>query len=218
MSASILLVRRGGDRRFRGCGASRSLISQAMARAAIHRLTGRPAVIGRCPGGRPVARWADGRDGDPPGLSISYCAGWIGVAVADRGPVGFDIEPRRSVAERVVLRVMSPADADRFGQLGREERRNAATRYWTCAEAVAKVSGQGLPLMLTRSMTLGFVGIGAWRQYGFAVCEAPSGLVWSMAWDSAADLDPRVESSAPFDPAQMEELSGQALCSISPTI
>lgn len=217
MSASVFLARQARDRS-QGCVASRSLIGRAVARTAIHRLTGRRAVIGRRPSGRPVARWADGGKGAPPSLSISYCAGCVGVAIAEGSRIGLDLEPRRSVAERVALRVMSPADAEHFRRLGREERRDAATRYWTCAEALAKASGKGLPQMLARSATLGFASSGSWERCGFAVYEVGDCIVCTLAYDSNSALDRRMEGSTLLDRVQIEELSVQSLCSIGRTI
>jgi hypothetical protein len=198
-------------------GVPRSSAGQAVAKAAIRLLTGREAVLSTRAGGAPVVRWAAASHDDPPALSISYCAEWVGVAVAARGRVGLDLEPQDSVAERVALRVMSATDAKRFRSLCPEERRRVATHYWTCAEALAKASGRGLPLMLTRAMTLGFAGEGSWEGYVFAAREVGDGLVCALAHDDCgADPGPRAASPTLLDLTETEELSVQSLSSIRP--
>lgn len=203
MSAAIFLAHAGYEDGPGGASTRRSSIGRAVARAAVQRFCGRRAAIERGPGGRPVARWIDGDDGHL-GLSISYCPEWIGVGIVEGGRIGLDLEPSHSVSERVALRVMSAGDAEGFRRLSRREKRSAATRYWTCAEALAKASGRGLPQMLDRSMQLGFAKGGRWGGFSFAVRNIGECFVCAVASDRDLDLGFVAERPTLLDCLQVE--------------
>jgi phosphopantetheinyl transferase len=179
--------------------APRSLAGDVVARAAIRRFCGREAALGRDIGGRPVAHWADGCDDGTPAVSISYAGSHVCVAVADRGSVGIDIEPSRSIDERVARRVMSPSDLARFDRLAPQNREAAATRYWTCLEALLKARGMGLSQMLTRTRVLGFDSGGECEGLSFEVRAGDTGHICAFAAECVDDVGACLEDVTTLD-------------------
>ena len=131
--------------------------------------------LARLPSGKPYIA------GGPP-LSVSHSGDWVGVAVADSGAVGVDIECVRAVKPRVVRRVFGIADLtpDEF------------TRWWAIAEACVKADGRGLGLLLDH--TFGPIGneqTGTWRGYrwwsGRVECAC-----WAVALSEETTAEPVV--------------------------
>jgi phosphopantetheinyl transferase (holo-ACP synthase) len=174
-----------------GSREERSAASRAAAEARLLEATGARVEIASLPKGDVETRWADGSTGEgpTPELSFSYCEGWAGFAFAGVKRLGFDVEPSASVSVRAARRAMSAADEERFDEMGEEERRRVATRYWTAAEAVSKAAGVGLPMLLRRELELGLAPQGSWGKYRFAVAETYTGLTCALAVEG--ELDPR---------------------------
>ncbi len=141
-----------------------------------------------------------GWEGAVPSLSISHCAGWVGIALAPPGQrIGLDLEPAASVWHAVALRAMSAADAAALQALAPTRQAQAATTFWTTAEALAKGNGRGLPLMLARAVETGLQPAGRWDGLDFALLLAPAGLVCAIALDA---------SDQPFAPPPLRERRG----------
>lgn len=100
----------------------------------------------------------DGPHGKPrlPGGGLHFNLAHSGpeavLAVSRHGPVGIDIEEARSArhADRLLPRVLSPAERAACAALPDAARAMAFLRAWTCKEAYAKATGEGLSLAVTR--------------------------------------------------------------------
>jgi len=155
------------------------LVGHALLRLVVGAHTGTPAravrfatACRRCGGdhGKPTVLGADAVQ-----VSLSHCNGLVAVAVAQRHPVGVDVEqvtprvagivePALTAAEHAVLRTL-PAD----------RQADAATRYWVRKEAVLKATGDGLavePRRLTVSPP----------------SQAPRLLEWAVSGDPYPDV------------------------------
>jgi hypothetical protein len=97
---------------------------------------------------------------------------------------------------------MPAVDAEVFESMDEADQLRTATRYWTCAEAVSKAVGRGLPLMLARGMRLGFDGRGEWNGLRFAVVDTKDGLTAALASDDLVDLEAVLEEPTLLDPDQ----------------
>jgi 4'-phosphopantetheinyl transferase len=107
------------------------------------------------PEGIPIAAGPDGKPHLAGGglefnLAHSGDAGLL--AVSRRGPVGIDIEAtdRAPDHDRIAARVLSEAEREVFDILPPERRRAAFLRAWTCKEAYAKATGEGLSFPFAR--------------------------------------------------------------------
>lgn len=80
------------------------------------------------------------------GFNLSHSGEMLAIAVAPGMAVGVDIEHLRCLAarDRLLRRVMSPAEQERFARLPAAERSLAFWRAWTRKEAYLKGRGVGL--------------------------------------------------------------------------
>lgn len=129
----------------------------------------RPFVVGRvalrallaracrCPPGSLV--FAHGPEGRPaladaggPGFNVSHTADVLGVAVADGGRPGLDVEPAAGPddAEALARRFFSAAEAAALAARPDGDRRRAFAAAWTVKEAVVKALGAGIGFGLDR--------------------------------------------------------------------
>lgn len=203
LAPTVLLTRVANTPLFTAPRTTLSGLARAVACESAYRLTGLRVEIGD-ERGRPAARWSDGvHRNPPPSLSFSYCPGWIAVAIAPRGRVGIDIEPRRSVSWRIAERVMSLPDAERLHRMPAGDRERAATHCWTAAEALAKADGRGLALMLDRVLRLDSPSSGSWDRYDYATTQSEAGIVCALAADRGADLTGALVRSTFFEPERL---------------
>jgi len=79
-------------------------------------------------------------------FNLAHSGDGVLVAVCAAGPVGVDLEVRRSVrgAERLARRFFTPAEAAAVAECDEPERSTAFLLRWTCKEAVLKASGVGI--------------------------------------------------------------------------
>lgn len=94
--------------------------------------------------GRPIVTDADGLAG--PDLSISHSGRWVAAALAEHGRIGVDVEvprPGRN-ALGIARAYLSEGERDAVAKDGEP----ALLAFWTMREAIAKLSGGGLPRAL----------------------------------------------------------------------
>jgi 4'-phosphopantetheinyl transferase len=79
-------------------------------------------------------------------FSVSHAGSYSVIALSRRGPIGVDIEQRRSVPDRIRIasRLFGEAVARQIAMRPTEQQDAAFLRLWTAAEAYAKATGQGL--------------------------------------------------------------------------
>jgi phosphopantetheinyl transferase len=124
-----------------------SLTALAALRALLFLATRRTGwIVTRSPLGKPSVTTADGQDG--PSVSLSHTRGMVAVAVARGRTVGIDVEHHQT-------RDFAALADHAFGL---QERREVAAfgldafyRIWTLREATAKMTGDGLALVLNRT-------------------------------------------------------------------
>ncbi|MFC4147520.1 4'-phosphopantetheinyl transferase family protein [Micromonospora mangrovi] len=128
----------------RTAGDQRVLVGRLLQRAG-GTLLGRTETridVSREPGGRPVVRADDGRALP---VSVSHVDGVVVVAARTGGPVGVDVEPRRSLpALALARRWYHPDEVAWLGDRPPRGRDEDFLRLWTAKEAVGKALGSGL--------------------------------------------------------------------------
>jgi hypothetical protein len=173
-------------------GGSRAERSELIRRLAVDYMRSATGLEAKILGGgeeRPRVGWRDpAGEASPPAISLSYCDGWAGFALAPPAELGFDLEPSGRVGDDVARRAMAVEDLRAFEALDPSDRTAAATRHWTAAEALAKATGRGLPLLLGRGLEIGLGPGGEWEGYRFAVVDASPGITCALACDGPADL------------------------------
>jgi len=88
---------------------------------------------------------------DPSGtfFSTSHSGELIGVAVAQRGPIGFDLERVTASSLDFVIGELAKEEQEALYGLPDDRRNEAFFRLWTRKEAVLKATGLGLSLPLS---------------------------------------------------------------------
>lgn len=108
-----------------------------------HELGGAPASI-------PIRRGVRGRpyvDGAPDfdfNVSHTESRALVGVARGRRIGVDLESEDRLANVDRLARRVMTEDERTQWAGLAEPDRRRAFLRHWTCKEALAKATGDGL--------------------------------------------------------------------------
>lgn len=135
-------------------------------------------------------------------FSFSYSREWIGACIGGPGAVGLDLEALGDVTQRVAQRTMTAADERRLLSLAPADRERLATAHWCAAEAVAKVRGTGLPMLLGRRTTTGLRSSGTADGVWFRVLEPLPGLCCAIAGTAAPGriLVYRLSESQAFEP------------------
>lgn len=103
------------------------------------------------PHGRPRLRTDAGAPEPSPQVSVSHGGDLLVVALADRGPVGVDVEPARpsSAVEADLLELtLTPAERSHLASVPADQQHLLFLHYWTGKEAVLKALGTGLDLPL----------------------------------------------------------------------
>jgi 4'-phosphopantetheinyl transferase len=90
--------------------------------------------------------------GDAVHFNLAHSGAQAVLAVSRHGPIGVDIEKTASArhADRLARGVLSPSECAVWAALPAAARGAAFLRAWTCKEAYAKATGEGLSLALTR--------------------------------------------------------------------
>lgn len=134
------------------------LVGHALTRLVVGAHTGTPAravrfatACRRCGGdhGKPEVIGAHAVQ-----VSLSHCTGLVAVAVAQRHPVGMDVEQVTPRVAGVVEPALTATERAFLRELPADRQAHAVTRYWVRKEAVLKATGQGLavePRLLTVS-------------------------------------------------------------------
>ncbi|MFG2052731.1 4'-phosphopantetheinyl transferase family protein [Micromonospora sp. NPDC048930] len=128
----------------RAAGDQRELTRRLLRRAGGALLDRAEAEIGvrRTPGGRPEVYVPDGRTLP---VSVSHVDGLVVVAARPGGPVGVDVERRRTLpAVALAERWYHPAEAAWLRARDGAGRELDFLRLWTAKEAVGKALGDGL--------------------------------------------------------------------------
>ena len=87
-----------------------------------------------------------------PEFNLSHSGDWVAVAIADRQPVGIDVEAvDHSVSrDRLAERYFSVTEQAELSGLPDEQRWSAFYRGWTCKEAWIKATGRGMGFAVER--------------------------------------------------------------------
>ncbi len=130
------------------------VVGRAALRAVLAERLARPAaalVIVEAAGGRP--RLAD----DALVFSVAHSGDLVLLAVADRGPLGVDVEAVRAVpaAATVAREVLGAAAAGQLERLPPAARSRAFLLAWTTVEARIKATGDGLGLGIAAAPATG---------------------------------------------------------------
>ncbi len=90
-------------------------------------------------------------------ISITHSGRRVGVALAEGGPVGIDVEKESNVTEPNLLEpyVLARTERESLNEMTGEPRSRAFLRYWTRKEAILKASGAGLTTPMTRCLVSG---------------------------------------------------------------
>jgi 4'-phosphopantetheinyl transferase len=150
----------------------RRLLGEATASAPAWLRFGRaPCPVCGGPAGRP---WLSGRDA--PHFSLSHSGNAIVIAIGP-DPVGIDCErlPNGCVCD--LMTQMHPADASLVARLPEPRRHADILRWWVCAEAVLKSTGQGIAHGMSGFRVVPRPADGRWP----AQIEAPDGYVAALA-------------------------------------
>ncbi|GAB6066717.1 4'-phosphopantetheinyl transferase superfamily protein [Methylothermus subterraneus] len=85
-------------------------------------------------------------------FNLSHSQDKMLLAVAQSREIGVDMEILRPLKEleRLARRCLAPSEWQAWQALAEEEQLLAFLRFWTCKEALAKASGQGLSIGLSR--------------------------------------------------------------------
>lgn len=118
-------------------------------------------ALGTRIGRSPYVRTAHGKPSlanVPLAFSLSHCAGMTLVAIAEKGPIGVDIEPADRGLDTLLTRAgrieaAATVLASHRALPGTDERRTLAA--WVRIEAFAKADGMGVGVLLSR---LGIIG------------------------------------------------------------
>jgi len=123
--------------------ARQSLVARALLRAM---LGDRSWRILADQGGAPFLESGDGTR--PPFISISHSAAMVACALCRSGRVGVDIEHARAARPIAAIAesVFGPDEQDRVARHGAAE----FYRIWTLREALAKATGTGFPLLVSK--------------------------------------------------------------------
>lgn len=124
--------------------ARQSLVARALLRAMLGDRTWR---ILANPGGAPVLESGDGSR--PPFISISHSAAMVVCALCRSGRIGVDIEHARAARPITAIAdtVFGPDEQHRVARQGAAE----FYRIWTLREALAKATGAGFPLVVSKA-------------------------------------------------------------------
>jgi phosphopantetheinyl transferase len=185
----------------RGAGPGRelpdeSLVSRALVRRLLSEWMAIPVVdvqVETSPGGRPRVVSPSSRG---PSFNATHSGRVVGVALAESGAIGIDIEEVRSFDRRLLERVFSPEDVERVMAIGTRTARNSEfARLWTIAETCAKATGDGLRLLLRRWQHIGGTDRGVWT-------GGP------LTWASAQVLDGHACAIASNGPVMPDDITG----------
>lgn len=156
---------------------SRSLMGRCLVRALVDSVTGtdgRGCRIDSDSNGRPHVTLASGERG--PFISVSHSAEMVVAAATDLGPLGIDVEYRRTDRSFRELAAFAFGKGEQRSSAGSRE---GFYRIWTLREAMGKATGRGLVEAAdgVDRITDG-PRIGAWETAGPAT---PSGTHWFLA-------------------------------------
>jgi 4'-phosphopantetheinyl transferase len=157
-----------------------------MARGALRRILG--GYLGVDPG---ALVFAHGPSGKPflPGsrlcFNVSHSGSLVLVVVAHGRQVGVDVEQVRAVpeADAIATRFCSPSEQEALGRIPPADRQGAFLALWTCKEALAKLTGEGvgaLPLDVVRDAPPGCRMEPLHDLPGYAACVAAEGNGWRL--------------------------------------
>jgi len=124
--------------------ARQSLVARALLRAMLGAASGR---ILADPGGAPFLESGDSTR--PPCISISHSGSMVACALSRSGRVGVDIERARAARPIAAIAdsVFGPDEQERVARQGAAE----FYRIWTLREALAKATGTGFPLVVSKT-------------------------------------------------------------------